>query len=183
MKITHHFLDEKYKKVLWSKRYSDVDTIIIHAMSAVNVYSRNPFSVKKCIKIFVDYDVSAHYIIDRKGKIYYLVSEENKAWHAGSSRMPFPDNREKVNDFSIGIELVGDEKTPFEDKQYEALNFLLNDIRKRYNIRYLLGHQDIAGQKLVKEGLRKEAKWDPGKMFDWRRVICISILSCTNIIL
>jgi N-acetyl-anhydromuramyl-L-alanine amidase AmpD len=170
MKIIPYFLDGKYEKKLFSERSCNVDTIVIHAMSAVNVYPRNPFSIKKCIEIFIDYNVSSHYIIDRKGKIYYLVPEEKKAWHAGISRMPSPDNRESVNDFSIGIELIGNDIVPFENEQYFSLNFLLGDIKKRYDIKYLLGHQDIASQKLVDEGLRKDTKWDPGKMFDWDRV-------------
>jgi N-acetyl-anhydromuramyl-L-alanine amidase AmpD len=168
-----YFLDEKYEKILWNERCHDVDTIVIHAMSAVNAHPRNPFSIKECINIFVDCEVSSHYIIDRKGNIYCLVPEEKRAWHAGVSQMPPPDNRENVNDFSIGIELIGNEIVRFEDEQYAALNFLLNDIKKRHDIKRLIGHQDIATQKLVEKGLRKEAKWDPGKQFDWNRVIIL----------
>lgn len=170
MKIIPCFLDEKYSKILFGERTSQIDTIIIHAMSAINVYPKNPFSVEKCIKILVDCEVSSHYLIGRNGKIYYLVDEEKKAWHAGVSRMPPPDRREGVNDFSIGIELVGNENLPFEDKQYSSLNFLLDDIKKRREIKNILGHQHVATQKLVEEGLRKDAKWDPGKLFDWNKI-------------
>jgi len=171
MKITPYFLDEKYEKILFGERTSEIDTVIIHAMSAINLYPKNPFSVEKCIKILVDCEVSSHYVIDRSGKIYYLVGEEKKAWHAGVSRMPPPDAREGVNDFSIGIELIGNEIVPFEDKQYSSLNFLLNDIKKRRGIKNVLGHQHVATQKLVEEGLRKDAKWDPGKLFDWNKIV------------
>jgi AmpD protein len=171
MKIIPYFLDKKFAKILFSERTSSVDTVIIHAMSAINVYPQNPFSAEKCIKILVDCQVSSHYVIGRNGKIYYLVAEEKKAWHAGVSQMPPPDERQGVNDFSIGIELIGNEILPFEEKQYSALNFLLNDIKKRYSIKNILGHQHIATQKLVEEGLRKDAKWDPGKMFNWNKIV------------
>jgi len=171
MKITQYFLDEKYAKILFGERNSEIDTVIIHAMSAINVYPKNPFSVEKCIKILVDCEVSSHYVIGRSGKIYYLVREEKKAWHAGVSRMPPPDRREGVNDFSIGIELIGNEEILFKDEQYSSLNFLLNDIKKRRDIKNVLGHQHVATQKLVEEGLRKDAKWDPGKQFDWNRIV------------
>jgi len=120
--------------------------------------------------IFRDYGVSSHYVIDRNGNIYLLVPEAKKAWHAGVSQMPAPDNRKNVNDFSIGIELIGDEEVPFEEAQYSALNFLLKDIKKRHDIKHIVGHQHIATQKMVEAGLRKDAKWDPGKQFDWSKI-------------
>jgi N-acetyl-anhydromuramyl-L-alanine amidase AmpD len=170
MDIIPYFLDEKYGKILFSERTSKINTIVVHAMSAINVYPEAPFSAENCIKVLVDNGVSSHYAIDRDGKIYLLVPEEKKAWHAGVSRMPPPDNRKNVNDFSIGIELIGNEIVPFEKEQYSALNFLLSDIKKRHNIEHLLGHQHIATKKLVEEGLRKDVKWDPGKQFDWNKI-------------
>jgi len=172
MKIITHFL-QVGERNLWEERTAniEIDTIVIHAMSASNVFPKFPFSVKKCIKIFEKYDVSSHYLIDRTGKIYQLVPEEKKAWHAGVSKMPAPDNRNGINDFSIGIELIGNEELPFEEKQYESLNLLLTDIKKRRQIKFIVGHSQIATQELVDLGLRKDVKWDPGKMFDWSQII------------
>ena len=48
--------------------------------------------------------VSAHVVIDRDGSITQLVPFNIKAWHAGPSRYR---NRRGLNNFSIGIELVG----------------------------------------------------------------------------
>ncbi|MCL2845220.1 MAG: N-acetylmuramoyl-L-alanine amidase [Chitinivibrionia bacterium] len=168
MEIISDFLPD-----IWGERSgtSKIDTVVIHAMSASGVSHENPFSYDNCIQILKDYDVSAHYIIDRNGKIYNLVPEDKKAWHAGISRMPAPDNRDGVNDFSIGIELIGNEEEPFEEAQYSALNFLLSDIKKRLNtVKNIVGHQHIATQELVDLGLRKDVKWDPGKMFDWGKI-------------
>jgi len=168
--IIPSLLEEKYGKILFGERTSKINTIVIHAISAINVYPQEPFSVEKCMEILSDNGVSSHYIIDRSGKIYFLVPEEKKAWHAGVSQMPPPDNRKNVNDFSIGIELIGNEEVSFEEEQYSALNFLLSDIKKRYDIKYVLGHQHIATKKLVEAGLRKDVKWDPGKQFDWNKI-------------
>jgi N-acetyl-anhydromuramyl-L-alanine amidase AmpD len=171
MNIIPSLLEEKYGKILFSERTSEINTVVIHAISAINVYPQEPFSVEHCMKILSDNGVSSHYIIDRSGKIYLLVQEEKKAWHAGVSQMPPPDNRKNVNDFSIGIELIGNEIVPFEEEQYLALNFLLSDIKKRYDVKYILGHQHIATKKLVEQGLRKDVKWDPGKQFEWNKII------------
>jgi len=157
---------------IWGERSKDcvIDTVVLHAMHAGVVYPQAPFSADNCIQILKDYDVSAHYLIERNGKILNLVPEEKKAWHAGVSKMPSPDNRDGVNDFSIGIELIGNEEEAFTNEQYDALNYLLADIKKRRKITSAVGHQHIATQELVNAGLRKDAKWDPGKMFDWKRV-------------
>lgn len=167
-------------KKCWNERPADVeiDTIVIHAMNAGVIYPNSPFSVDKCIRILEDYEVSSHYMIDRKGTVYQLVSEDKKAWHAGISKMPAPDNRSSVNDFSIGIELIGNEELPFEEKQYEALNSLINDIQYRKKIKYIVGHSQIATQELVDLGLRKDAKWDPGKQFDWNKIKKAGITTC-----
>jgi len=47
--------------------------------------------------------VSSHYLIDEAGKVYRLVEEQRRAWHAGVSWWAGEKN---VNGRSIGIELV-----------------------------------------------------------------------------
>jgi N-acetyl-anhydromuramyl-L-alanine amidase AmpD len=162
----------KKRKVneLWEGRISAVDTIIIHYMSAINTTPKAPFKLENLIEIFINYEVSAHYLILRDGTIYNLVPEDKKAWHAGASQMPKPDLREGVNDFSIGIELVGAENQNFTDEQYMSLKDLIKDIKQRNQITTILGHQDIAGIDSVKAGIRDDIKIDPGKNFDWSRI-------------
>ena len=46
--------------------------------------------------------VSTHFLIDRAGRVFQLVSCNQRAWHAGVSVW---QGRERCNDFSIGIEL------------------------------------------------------------------------------
>src|SRR5580765_3426201 len=96
-----------------------VDTVVVHATVLD--------SIEDVIRHFAatDSQVSAHYTIDRNGKIVSHVPEEKRAWHAGQSKMP--DGRTHVNDFSIGIELVNrnDGIDPFPAGQIEALRGLL----------------------------------------------------------
>jgi N-acetyl-anhydromuramyl-L-alanine amidase AmpD len=120
-----------------------VDTLIIHSM--YNPESKDRFSASSCKECLDINGVSAHYIIDFNGTMWRIVPEDKKAWHAGVSRMPDPDDgREAVNDFSIGIELIGTEDTDFTEAQYQSLALLTEDILSRHDILYIYGHCDIA---------------------------------------
>nr|WP_256243170.1 N-acetylmuramoyl-L-alanine amidase [Bacillus sp. V3B] len=56
--------------------------------------------------MFVDYGVSAHYMVGRKGETYDLVPENRVAYHAGKGVLPnFPQYKDQLNHYSIGIEL------------------------------------------------------------------------------
>ena len=72
--------------------------------------------------------VSAHYLIGRDGRIYQLVSEDRRAWHAGPGRWGTITD---VNSASIGIELDNDGLTPYPDAQVQALLRLLADVCAR----------------------------------------------------
>jgi len=107
--------------------------------------------------------VSAHWCIDEDGRIYRLVPEAMRAWHAGLSNWR---QRNLVNDVSIGIELVnpGHEfgYRPFPGRQMDALSALAANILARHEIppANVVGHSDIAPRR----------KNDPGELFDWARL-------------
>lgn len=101
--------------------------------------------------------VSAHFLIKRNGELIQFVSCIDRAWHAGESSY---QGKENCNDFSIGIELEGDDETPFEDDQYIKLIELLGCLKKEYNIKDIVGHSDIAPSR----------KTDPGPLFDWKKI-------------
>jgi AmpD protein len=101
--------------------------------------------------------VSSHFFIRRDGELIQFVPCEKRAWHAGVSQW---QGRERCNDFSIGIELEGDDATPFEEAQYVTLNALLDTLKITYPIAGIVGHSDIAPGR----------KTDPGPCFDWRKV-------------
>jgi AmpD protein len=101
--------------------------------------------------------VSAHFFIRRSGELIQFVPCGKRAWHAGVSQW---QGRERCNDFSIGIELEGDDETPFEEAQYVTLNGLLAALKEIYPVMAVTGHSDIAPGR----------KTDPGPCFDWSRV-------------
>lgn len=110
-----------------------------------------------------DAKVSAHYMVEEDGRIFSLVPEERRAWHAGKS---FWQGETNINAVSVGIEIVnpGHEfgYRAFPDAQIEALGDLLADVRSRWTIpdARILGHADVAPD-------RKE---DPGELFPWKRL-------------
>lgn len=133
----------------------DIDTIIVH--SSYNAGSGDPFDREKTIQQYVDYGVSAHYIISRSGTIYQLVRERDIAYHAGVGKLPNGDTN--INERSIGIELIGTKDSGYTKDQYAALQSLVAGLKKRYTIQYLLGHEDIAPD-------RKTDPW----AFDWSKL-------------
>jgi len=137
----------------------DIDALILHHTASNNTAGdlatlRSPAS-----------DVSAHYLVGRDGKIYQLVKDERRAWHAGVSAIR-GDASPDVNSRSIGIEITnaGDGKTPFTRAQYEALEKLVPWLMKKHKIpmNNLLGHKDVA--------LPAGRKSDPAPNFDWARI-------------
>ena len=126
-----------------------IDTIIIH--SSYDALGTDPYDTAGLITEYKDYGVSPHYLINREGTIYKLVEEKNIAYHAGEGKVP--DGRNSVNTFSIGIELMNTKTDNYTEAQYEALKNLLADLKKRYKIKYVLGHKDIAPD-------RKDDPWN-----------------------
>lgn len=101
--------------------------------------------------------VSAHCLIKRNGDIVQYVSFHDKAWHAGVSRY---QDRDKCNDFSIGIELEGTDDIPYTKEQYQQLSQLSKTLIVAYPAlkNNIVGHCDIAPGR----------KTDPGAAFDWQ---------------
>ncbi|MFN3234509.1 MAG: 1,6-anhydro-N-acetylmuramyl-L-alanine amidase AmpD [Gammaproteobacteria bacterium] len=103
--------------------------------------------------------VSSHALIDRSGEVIQFVPFHLRAWHAGKSSF---QGRENCNDYAIGIELIGDEVTPYTDEQYKALTALTRALMQSYpgiSHERIVGHSDIAPGR----------KTDPGSIFDWKR--------------
>lgn len=106
--------------------------------------------------------VSSHFFILRDGSIIQFVPCNLRAWHAGVS---YWQGKKKCNDFSIGIELEGNDTTLFTDQQYFTLIALTKCLCERYPIEDIAGHSDIAPGR----------KTDPGPHFDWQRYAnCLS---------
>jgi len=150
---------------------------------------KNPHVVEDVAQLLLRYGVSAHYIIDRNGVIYMSVPENFVAFHAGRGALEdFPHVENRLNHYSIGIELLGIgtfeemsvivptltqeeyDQIPsihigFTDAQYTALNMLINDILLRNpsitpNRHHIIGHDEYATGR----------RTDPGELFDWSRL-------------
>ncbi len=105
--------------------------------------------------------VSAHYLIEEDGRMFQLVEEGNRAWHAGKS---FWRGVTDINSASIGIELVNPGHQhgyrAYPAAQIETLKSLLKEIIGRHQMAAdlaPLAHSDCAPD-------RKE---DPGELFPW----------------
>ena len=121
--------------------------------------------------------VSSHYLVSDEAvpRIYRLVDESQRAWHAGDS---FWKGHAMLNANSIGIEIVnpgpvrladGSKRyAPYPPAQVERVLALAQDIIKRHGIKpeRVLGHSDIAPQR----------KDDPGPQFPWQRLGALGLI-------
>ena len=107
--------------------------------------------------------VSAHVLVSRCGRIAQFVAFDQRAWHAGVSAY---FGRQGCNDFSIGIELEGADRTPYTDTQYQRLADILAALFIRYprlSLSRVVGHAEVAPRR----------KTDPGPAFDWPRLMAL----------
>jgi hypothetical protein len=85
-------------------------------------------------------NVSAHYVVGRKGKIAQCVHNEDIAWHAGNWRF---------NKRSIGIEHAGYASERWWDRKYHSSAKLAAYLCRRFNIppwrRYIRRHRGVPG--------------------------------------
>lgn len=104
--------------------------------------------------------VSAHLFLRRDGTAIQFVPFSERAWHAGESAF---QGRPRCNDFSIGIELEGDDAQPYAAVQYERLEAVLRALMAAYPAitpARVVGHCHVAPHR----------KTDPGPQFDWGRL-------------
>ena len=151
---------------------SGVDLIVIHAISLppgefggdgverLFTNTLDPAAHPYYAGIF-GLQVSSHFFIRRDGSLIQFVPITARAWHAGASNW---QGRERCNDFSVGIELEGDDETAFEPAQYEALQSLLAALTEALPVRAVTSHAHVAPGR----------KTDPGPCFDWApvRAVC-----------
>ena len=136
--------------VNYSKRHKNIQALVLHCSTHEAV---------PMIKFLKQKRLSAHYVVGTDGRIFQLVDEQEKAWHAGVSRWRNMDN---LNHYSIGIEIsspsMGQENYP--NVQIKAVENLCRLLIRRYNIpaANIVAHSDIAPTR----------KSDPGKAFPWQ---------------
>ncbi|EDS99776.1 N-acetylmuramyl-L-alanine amidase, negative regulator of AmpC, AmpD [Burkholderia ambifaria IOP40-10] len=121
--------------------------------------------------------VSSHYLVPDAAngsgpfRVYALVPESRRAWHAGVS---YWQGERMLNASTVGIEIVNlgfpaqDENAPpmnrrwypYSDAQIAVVGRLAADVIARHEIlpQKVVGHSDIAPGR----------KWDPGPLFPWQ---------------
>ncbi len=108
-------------------------------------------------------EVSAHYVVEEDGRVFGLVDENKRAWHAGRGEWAGVTD---VNSASIGIEIVNgghDYGLPdFPDVQIDSVIALCSAIVDRHAIKpvNVIGHSDLAPGR----------KTDPGEKFPWAKL-------------
>ena len=147
----------------------DISLVVIHCISlpegkyanqnVENLFQNNlNCNLHESFESLNGVKVSAHFYIKRSGEIVQFVSVNDRAWHAGVSSFK---GRENCNDFSVGIEMQGTDKTSYTNEQYKSLNMLLGDLKENFlTIKDITGHEDIAPGR----------KTDPGIGFDWDKI-------------
>lgn len=106
-----------------------------------------------------EFEVSAHYLIAADGRLFQMVDEADRAWHAGRSAWGACRD---LNSHSIGIELDNDGFTPYAPPLLDRLEPLLRDLLERYALppEAVLAHSDVSPGR----------KTDPGALFPWDRL-------------
>jgi N-acetylmuramoyl-L-alanine amidase len=112
--------------------------------------------------------VSSHYLVFEDGRIFQLVPEARRAYHAGASHW---EGSTDINSRSVGIE-IGNQGhdwgcPPFPNAQIERVIALCRDIVARWSIApwRVLAHSDIAPNR----------KRDPGEVFPWRALAAAGV--------
>ena len=177
------FFLEPLEKYSWKKEF-DTEYVVLHFTSNVVADRENPYDMTAIRKIFEDFEISVHYIVDRDGTVYCYVPENRTAWHAGVGTFGEDEKyTDKMNKYSIGVEIaaIGSKSdmaqylesyeydaldrsfVGFTDAQYETLGKLVQDICERNGIAFdrehVIGHEEY-----------NQNKTDPGELFDWDRL-------------
>lgn len=171
----------------------EVGGVIVHYFSGKNVDPERRFDMEVCRNLFVDLNrpradrehymldegwpqkrmyASAHLLIGREGQIWRLVEYDMQAFHAGTSQL---HGRRGCNQWTLGIELVGDNQSGFSREQYVALAEVLLDLEEEYGFEreFIAGHDQVR-HAAIEDGAQASKKYDPsgrsdgrGDNFDW----------------
>jgi N-acetyl-anhydromuramyl-L-alanine amidase AmpD len=162
---------------------------ILHFSSLARDRPQAPHEMPALLDLFASAGVSAHYLVDRGGRVHELVSPDAAARHAGDGQLPWDRATSGGgNARTIGIEImaVGSARDmrmirrdlddaayekwyaaiPERDRgytpaQYRAVRKLVRHLQGRYpTLRHVIGHEDYAMGR----------KTDPGELFDWAQL-------------
>jgi N-acetylmuramoyl-L-alanine amidase len=157
MKLIHKFKSLNFDQ----RKNKQISFLIIHYTALPSIEESINYLCEKKNK------VSCHYIISQNGKIYNLVSEKYRAWHAGKS---YWLAEKDINSSSIGIELdfsPNHNNDEYSKSLIDSLILLIRHLKKKYKIdkKNILGHSDIAPYRKI----------DPGKKFPWQKLYNLNL--------
>lgn len=94
--------------------------------------------------------VSAHYMVGKKGEIWQFVEEKDTAWHAGGVAGPSWEllkSGVNPNLYTVGIEHEGFTGEAWNEQMYQASSWLINQVCLRWNIpidrNHIIGHYQL----------------------------------------
>ncbi|MDQ3864623.1 MAG: N-acetylmuramoyl-L-alanine amidase [Actinomycetota bacterium] len=134
-----------------------IDVIVIHVAQGSYSGTINWFQDRRA-------NVSAHYVVSRRGKVAQCVRNEDIAWHAGH----WPTNKK-----SIGIEHAGyiGNRRWFTDRMYRSSARLSAHLSRRLGIpvdrRHIIGHNQVPGCPGPGGGV--SCHTDPGRYWNWHK--------------
>lgn len=140
--MTHSALTNKIRlsSQSSSRRGARIDTFLIHHTASVS--GRGDAIVNMMVNR--TRQVSSNYVIGNDGYLWMVVDEDLRAWTSGSTKDGGKgaawDRR------SITVEIVNQKGAPswaISSAAIDKAARLLNDLRKRYGIKHVLGHRDL----------------------------------------
>jgi len=163
--LTLQYLDKHYN--LKQERPTITPKIIVLHWTAISTLEKSfkafekttLFNTRPDIKNAGNLNVSTHFLVDQDGTIYRLMNETTMARHVIG-----------LNHCAIGIENVGGVALPLTPAQLASNIWLVEYLKNKYEIDYLIGHYEYINFVDHELWLEKDAnyrtkKTDPGKYF------------------
>ncbi|MDP6524168.1 MAG: peptidoglycan recognition family protein [Kiritimatiellia bacterium] len=84
-----------------------------------------------------------HYFVDTGGSIYRIIDRQRTAYHAGRSMW---NGKTNIDNYSIGIEVVGYHDKPMTSSQYGSLKALIAELQRIYKLAddHVIPHSMVA---------------------------------------
>jgi peptidoglycan-N-acetylglucosamine deacetylase len=128
--IVDNIVQWGYKETIAKIR--PIDTLVIYA--TYNSLDNDPHSINGILQEYAYKNITPHYLINREGIIYRLVTDETIAYHSTAA---------EINKYAIGIAIInGQNKTPTKI-QYMNLAHLIKALQSIYKITYIIGANQI----------------------------------------
>ena len=153
MEIENHWLEPRQEVIETPFVGGELNTkyVVIHTQGRHR-------AIPEAISDWTEYEdakESMHLLVRKDGKYAQFAGFKTKVWHCGAS---YYQGHHGLNNWSIGICLENYDGFEFPDTQLNALEIILRLIISAYNIRDIVGHDEVSMDQL-----------DPGSGFPMER--------------